>query len=170
MNIQRNKKGFTIIEVVLVLAIAGLIFLMVFLALPQLQRSQRDTQRKNDLSRVQTAIASYQQNNKSALPTNTTAGWQAFITKYVVSSGTDTFIDPLGTSGSQTGTTYEPVVGTAAGLAGTFVSSGGNETQNRIYFFSGFTCGSDGAVTAAGSKKVAIAMYLEGGGVACVNN
>ena len=39
----KNKKGFTIIEVVLVLAVAGLIFLMVFLALPALQRAQRDT-------------------------------------------------------------------------------------------------------------------------------
>ena len=38
----KNKKGFTIIEVVLVLAIAGLIFLMVFIALPALQRSQRN--------------------------------------------------------------------------------------------------------------------------------
>ena len=34
-----SKKGFTIIEVVLVLAIAGLIFLMVFVALPALQRA-----------------------------------------------------------------------------------------------------------------------------------
>ena len=46
---QKTKKGFTIIEVVLVLAIAGLIFLMVFLALPNLQRSQKDTQRRDDL-------------------------------------------------------------------------------------------------------------------------
>ena len=53
MNQTTTKKGFTIIEVVLVLAIAGLIFLMVFLALPALQRSQRDTQRKNDISRLQ---------------------------------------------------------------------------------------------------------------------
>lgn len=45
-----NRSGFTIIEVVLVLAIAGLIFLMVFVALPALQRNQRDTQRKNDLA------------------------------------------------------------------------------------------------------------------------
>ena len=44
---QANERGgFTIIEVVLVLAIAGLIFLMVFIALPTLQRSQRDTQRR----------------------------------------------------------------------------------------------------------------------------
>ena len=42
MNI-RKQQGFTIIEVVLVLAIAGLIFLMVFIALPTLQRNQRDT-------------------------------------------------------------------------------------------------------------------------------
>lgn len=35
-NQNSTKKGFTIIEVVLVLAVAGLIFLMVFLALPAL--------------------------------------------------------------------------------------------------------------------------------------
>ena len=58
-NLTKSKKGFTIIEVVLVLAIAGLIFLMVFLALPALQRSQRDTQRRDDLARFQTSIANY---------------------------------------------------------------------------------------------------------------
>ena len=53
---KKLNKGFTIIEVVLVLAIAGLIFLMVFIALPALQRGQKDSQREQDLSRVQTAI------------------------------------------------------------------------------------------------------------------
>ena len=61
----KTKQGFTIIEVVLVLAIAGLIFLMVFVALPQLQRSQRDTQRRQDLSRVVTALVQYQTNNRT---------------------------------------------------------------------------------------------------------
>ena len=60
-----SKKGFTIIEVVLVLAIAGLIFLMVFVALPALQRSQRDTQRRNDMSRVDTSLVQYQTNNST---------------------------------------------------------------------------------------------------------
>ena len=63
---QRMTSGFTIIEVVLVLAIAGLIFLMVFVALPALQRSQRDTQRRNDMSRVDTSLVQYQTNNMSA--------------------------------------------------------------------------------------------------------
>jgi len=53
---KTGKRGFTIIEVVLVLAIAGLIFLMVFIALPALQRNQRDTQRKNDMGRLSTAL------------------------------------------------------------------------------------------------------------------
>ena len=48
------------------LAIAGLIFLMVFVALPALQRSQRDTQRRNDMSRVDTSLVQYQTNNMSA--------------------------------------------------------------------------------------------------------
>ncbi|RKV92712.1 MAG: prepilin-type N-terminal cleavage/methylation domain-containing protein, partial [Candidatus Saccharimonas sp.] len=49
---QIKDRGFTIIEVVLVLAIAALIFLMVFIALPALQASQRDTARKSDVSIV----------------------------------------------------------------------------------------------------------------------
>ncbi|NCU43942.1 type II secretion system protein, partial [Candidatus Saccharibacteria bacterium] len=64
-----DKPAFTIIEVVLVLAIAGLIFLMVFIALPALQRNQRDTQRKNDMSRVVSALTSYRANNRGKLPT-----------------------------------------------------------------------------------------------------
>ena len=55
-NQNSTKKGFTIIEIVLVLAVAGLIFLMVFLALPALQRSQRDTERKQDVAMVVTAL------------------------------------------------------------------------------------------------------------------
>ena len=70
---QIAKNGFTIIEVVLVLAIAGLIFLMVFVALPALQRNQRDTQRKRDLQSVAAAIINYQSNNGGKMPE--TAYW-----------------------------------------------------------------------------------------------
>ena len=41
---------------------------MVFIALPALQRNQRDTQRKNDISRLQEAIERYKANNKGQLP------------------------------------------------------------------------------------------------------
>ena len=116
-KINSNKKGFTIIEVVLVLAIAGLIFMMVFIALPALQRSQRDTQRSNDVARVQTALNNYQANNRGAIPTDGTyiAGhekpsteitgksvtktWAYFYDNYLIvnSAGAqDVFADPDG--------------------------------------------------------------------------
>ena len=65
MTKNDNKKGFTIIEVVLVLAIAGLIFAMVFIALPALQRSQRDQSRKSDISTVAAAINNWNSANRN---------------------------------------------------------------------------------------------------------
>jgi len=62
---QLKQAGFTIIEVVLVLAIAALIFLMVFIALPALQRSQRDDARKKDVTITASAVQSWQGNNRS---------------------------------------------------------------------------------------------------------
>ena len=67
MKKTKKYEGVTIIEVVLVLAIAGLIFLMVFIAWPALQRSQRDTQRRNDYSMLSTAISNYMANNNGKL-------------------------------------------------------------------------------------------------------
>jgi prepilin-type N-terminal cleavage/methylation domain-containing protein len=69
MNRINNNKGFTIIEVVLVLAIAGLIFLMVFIALPALQAGQRDTARKSDVSNVASAITAFTGSNRGKMPT-----------------------------------------------------------------------------------------------------
>ena len=59
-----SKQGFTIIEVVLVLAIAGLIFLMVFLAIGAAQRAQRDQQRKNQLGTLKSNIDNWRVNHK----------------------------------------------------------------------------------------------------------
>ena len=58
INKVNKQHGFTIIEVALVLAIAGLIFLVVFLALPALQNSQKDTARRQDVGRVVSAFKS----------------------------------------------------------------------------------------------------------------
>ena len=84
----------------LVLAIAGLIFLMVFIALPALQRSQRDTQRKQDMARVAAAYNSYVANNRGrgirdrdwrrGMPV-----WNSFLNAYLRNDGEE-FKDPLG--------------------------------------------------------------------------
>lgn len=91
MRITTPSRGFTIIEVVLVLAIAALIFLMVFIALPALQRGQRDTQRRSDMQRVVAAIQKYKSLNKNKLP----AFNDTFIDAYLRVGG-DEFLDPMG--------------------------------------------------------------------------
>jgi len=155
MNVQKrnNQKGFTIIEVVLVLAIAGLIFLMVFIALPALQRNQRDTQRRNDLSRAQTAVQNYQTNNRGSLPTN----YSSFISNYLTTGG-DEFKDPDGT------------LYTFANNA----SAPDEFTSGRIVYKTKATCKGDaeGITTGpdVGNNKIAFQYKLEGGGVACVSN
>lgn len=65
----QKQQGFTIIEVMIVLAIAGLIMLIVFLAVPALQRNSRNTQRKNDVATLLGAIAEHTNNHGGKLPT-----------------------------------------------------------------------------------------------------
>lgn len=66
---NRKEEGFTIIEVLIVLAIAGLIMLIVFLAVPALQRTQRNTARKNDVARIGGAATEWLNNNNGAAMT-----------------------------------------------------------------------------------------------------
>lgn len=70
-QLQKSKqKGFTIIEILIVLAIAGLILLVVFLAVPALQRNSRNTQRKNDVSALLGGVSEYISNNGGQLPSS----------------------------------------------------------------------------------------------------
>ncbi|HVI60885.1 MAG TPA: type II secretion system protein [Candidatus Saccharimonadales bacterium] len=55
--------GFTIIETLIVLATAGLILLIVFMAIPALQRNSRNNQRKQDVQAVLEAISNYALNH-----------------------------------------------------------------------------------------------------------
>src|SRR6266567_4574959 len=72
-KLKERNQGFTIIEVLIVLAIAGLIMLIVFLAVPALQRNSRNTSRKNDTARIATAIGNFVSNNNGTAPTDTLA-------------------------------------------------------------------------------------------------
>lgn len=64
----KREQGFTIIEVLIVLAIAGLIMVVVFLAVPALQRSSRNTALNTDANNILSAAGSYVANNGGQLP------------------------------------------------------------------------------------------------------
>lgn len=73
-NVKKNSQGFTIIEVLIVLAIAGLIMLVVFLAVPALQRNSRNTRRKQDVAAILGSLSEWISNNNGSLPATTCTG------------------------------------------------------------------------------------------------
>lgn len=142
----KQQKGFTIIEVVLVLAIAGLIFLMIFIALPALQRTQRDTARKDNISKVLAGISNYRSNNNNKNPS--------------IGESFAKYLD--GTYDSATGISID-------GGNYTVVSSGdaaakSKATKDTMAIEFGAKCddaAGDGATTDATTAQAAIVMQLE---------
>ena len=184
---SKNKKGFTIIEVVLVLAIAGLIFLMVFIALPALQRSQRNTQREDDLSRVLTAANDYQTNNNGKSPWDSGPTNKNFVKRYIddtckdaPADGTqyecdgDQFRDPDGENyamkgeGRLDGTYVDFTMGEDKKV---YMSSDAAKFDHTFRAMTYASCGDEGeAVKGTGNRQYAVYYVLEGGAVSCNDN
>lgn len=153
---KSNSEGFTIIEVMIVLAIAALILLIVLLAVPALQRNSRNTQIKNDAANIVGAVSTYESDNDGVVPTSITAS-SGTVT---LSNGAATPITSTATI--QAGTTINAAVSGASPTAPTTVA-GGSLTP-----WFGHTCG--GVST---SRAIAIYYPVETSGgttVKCVNS
>lgn len=139
MSIIKNKKGFTLIEIVIVLAIAALVLAAVLLAVSGAQKSRRDTQRKNDLGRIVANIETYASNHAGTYPAPAAGAPPA--TTY---SGMN---DPL------SGAAYSPVAAAASGNAGDFT-----------YTLGGTACDGSTSLTA---RQIKVEMKLESTDTAC---
>ena len=82
----KDKNGFTIIEVLIVLAVAALILLIVFLAVPALQRNSRNTAVKTAAADLLASVNEYVANNNGSLPTTGTLSGSLFT--FTGTSGT----------------------------------------------------------------------------------
>ncbi len=151
-----RKKGFTIIEVSLVLAIAGMILLLAFIALPGLQRSQRDSRRKDDIMKLADSIKKYQSNNnRGVLPAS-----ENELNKVVDSFIGSDFLDPDGTAYNLKWDKCESGVGKKCTTAMTNVSD--SSDKHNMLFVTGATCNDDNeAVGSANQRKGAILYKLE---------
>ena len=71
---KTNTNGFTMVEVALVIAIAGLIFGMTFAIVPNILANERDSERREDMISFISTLQDYQQNNsRGNLPGQTKA-------------------------------------------------------------------------------------------------
>ena len=189
---NRYKNGFTMLEVVLVLAIAGLIFLMIFLALPALQRTERDSERKEDIVRLLDNIKKYQTKNRGALPELPEGGssivvdwdaiktsepsktsWAGFYKEYLG----ERFVNPLGNNYKLEVlkcdmTAVDGVCSTKVQTAMTTLN-GDFDESNPIYVVAQAKCAGDmetGVVANSNARNVAVVVQLEGAGLYCASS
>ena len=170
----KQKQGFTIIEVVLVLAITGLIFLMMFIALPALQRSQRDSQRRDDISMFLRKVKDYQTNNRGALPYDQSGTiergnasspyWSGFYYDYLG----EFFSDPAGDPYKMT------VVNCGQANVGATCKDVLNDSTEfpngyTLKIFKSAVCNGEVAVQSSNPRRIAVQYKLEGGGIYCAN-
>lgn len=191
----KTKRGFTIIEVSLVLAIAGLIFLMVFVALPSLQRGQRDAQRREAVMTFLEQLKKYQANNRGALPEASNNGyatfyayagvtdnvnrtsWQGFYNDYLG----DNFTDPDGTSnnlaiiscGRSEGDDVAIDAACNNGVLEQLYNSGfpfnTGPANHVVVVVKQAVCKGSEAVKTSNPRNVAVLYRLEGAGIYCGN-
>lgn len=162
---ELKQRGFTIIEVVLVLAIAALIFLMVFIALPALQRNQRDTARKDELGKVVSALTTYQSNNRGSNPGS--SDLTAFA-KYIDGTAGNnlTAINSSGASTTVSGIQLNSSDGIVVVLNSSQTSGTGSASTGIISISTGAGCNTDGTAFAAptSTRQAAAVVQLENGG------
>ena len=186
---SKAEKGFTIIEVMIVLAIAGLILVVVLLAIPQLQRNQRNENRRSVASRIVTEISSYAGNNNGQYPEARAAGSTSpakafgapieegsFFGRYMDCSYDGSVSGATATCGTNIDdpTTQFPVGSGPGGVTNNvlYASATTQEPADEpgdLLYQTGYLC--DGEVQqAAGVRNFALSMRLEGGAVFCLDN
>jgi prepilin-type N-terminal cleavage/methylation domain-containing protein len=137
---KKNQKGFTIIEVLIVLAIAGLIMLIVFLAIPALQRNARNTRRRSDASHMAGLMSEYVANHNGSLPT---AGF--------------------GTSPNQldlTNENFSIMTKPSGALQSSSWAAPGTPATDVMYIYSGVSCNNN-APGNGSSRAFAVVFYVE---------
>lgn len=155
----KGSQGFTLIEVTLVLALAGVIMTMAFLAYRQASANRRDTQRRADANRIITELQNYYgdksawpefSTNKAACATDSNT-FSIFIQKYLCDGGTS-FLSPDGTNYNLVNYAYP---------------SSDKSTKNNITFLPDYRCGSDPLIPTSSPRSAMIIMGLEKGSPLC---
>lgn len=136
-----DQKGFTIIEVMIVLAVASLIMLIVFLAVPALQRNARNTNRTADATKVASSVNECLANKNNTV---TSCDQSAEVSGVTLDTATLRQLTTIAVGADANG-------GVAA-----FPASG---VSNTAWVFYGQKCGTDGSTFSAGNSQQFVVLY-----------
>ena len=168
-RLKTKQKGFTIIEVMIVLAIAGLILLIVFLAVPALQRAQRNTGRKEDAGRLVTAFQDFISNSSGNLPGQENGAFSATQAMTDCSSikndaGTLNQYNNLTCSQSITGANQIAIISATSSTAQNVSISPASPSGNDVVFVEGARCSGTSTYNGSSTEQQAVLFYsLESG-------
>ena len=129
----KREEGFTIIEVLIVLAIGALIILAVLLAVPALQQNQKNSQRKSEAARVATGVTNYVADGGSTAAANfstanTDVKGRSLTDKDILKTVS---FQAANTTLTATGTTVNVYIGTAC--SGTASGTAANGSYAVVY-------------------------------------
>jgi len=147
---KKDHKGFTIIEVMIVLAIAGLIMLIVFLAVPALQRNSRNTALRNDVASVLGGVSEFITNNNGSLPTT------------ITTSGTDVTIHSTVAGTSDVTAKVKDGTAVSNGTAMPTCPAGGTCQTGTIVVYLNRKCTNNAFSATATPRAVAAGYLVEG--------
>jgi prepilin-type N-terminal cleavage/methylation domain-containing protein len=180
---KKDQSGFTIIEVMIVMALAGLILAAVIVAVPQLQRNQRNTARKDIVSRIKAEIDSYSGNNNGNIPAaSSTAVGTNFGSPSVTPSFFARYLGCTAPGGAATCTVNinDPQSGTPVGATGGGVSMtttyagvpglAAGSLPGSINYASSTVCNGEVSVAVATVRNYSLQIQLEGGAIYCLDN
>lgn len=170
---RSEQNGFTIIELALVLALAGLVFLVVFLAVPAMQRNERDEARRRDVASVmQSVINSVANRNAPIVVPLSYSNGLVYNGRVPVTGSAD--LTKLGSYLGEMSKNIE-YIRVANGGDGRFPNyddvsaepgDGGDSIPhiNEIVVYRGASCVNHDGITTANKQFVAVAVQLENGG------
>lgn len=148
-QLRKKTEGFTIIEILIVLAIAGLILLIVFLAIPQIRRNQANTAMRSEVSRILSAAVEFESNSNGQR----------------IDSHTEYRSVLKGVDRKELSTTDADHTYVSAGSSATALDS--NQGVTRI---TQGTCNGTALVTDTTLRSYAVQYGLVGGGTGCAQS
>lgn len=139
-----KSKGFTIIEVLIVLAIAGVIILAVLIAVPTLQRNSRNSGRTSEASRIAALVNQCLANRNGVVTSCDDAGEIQYLVDDFQQLNTD------------------PTFSTTAPVGDV---DGGSTTGTEVNYSAQCTTAGDFAVAStSGTRSFTVLFFLEGSG------
>jgi prepilin-type N-terminal cleavage/methylation domain-containing protein len=138
---KQNQKGFTIIEVLIVLAIAAVIMLVVFLAVPALQRNSRNNGRTADINLIVASVNDCLTNRNGVVASCKATGANAVVLPTTLNQ----------ISGAVT------LAATADSTAANATTDNGSTTTATWQF--GVRCSADGLTSEVGTARQFVVRY-----------